>query len=91
MEEDGSAKRRYARGGIAMTIDAAHDREERSGSAPRYPMNGQEPFRGRSAERELRTSYKGWRPEPTNMNRKIPKELAGIESAIKNKVDADRR
>ena len=46
MEEEGSAMRKYAKGGIALTIDATKDREdrERSGSQPRYPMNDQKPF-----------------------------------------------
>jgi hypothetical protein len=100
--EDDGGMRRYARGGIALTIASAPEEErQRSGSQPRYPYSDQEPFQGPSQERHQPSSYAnqsldqnqqryGRRPE-TASNKRLPKELSNIESTIKSKVDHDRR
>jgi len=92
---------RYARGGVAITIAAAPAEERsRSGSQPRYPYMDSEPFQGPSQHAGLDSSagaaYPIERPGPhhrTNSSKykRVPKELAGIGSTIKSKVDYDRR
>ena len=91
---------RYARGGIAITIASAPQEERsRSGSQPRFPYRDRAPFQGppREAQWQDQDALAEYQQEAYHHQRnsskykRVPKELAGVESAIKEKVEYDRR
>ncbi len=97
-EETSGGMRKYARGGIALTISSVpQDERSRSGSKPRFPYMDQEPFQSggtyQSKEKLTRQkeSFSQSFSRPSTANKRLPRELSRVESTIKHKLEQDKR
>ena len=89
---------RMAKGGVALTITASPEdsnNRSRSGSKPRYPYQDQEPFQvnqrpNMEENPYYQPPYQVQQRPRSNYQQRVPRELHGIGSTIKSKVEQDR-
>lgn len=82
---------------MVITSAPAEERE-RSGSKPRFPYQGEEPFQGptvqqyKPKERRKEVEFADQRrSRPNSSGRRLPKELQNVKSTIKWKVENDKQ